>query len=402
MGQFGVHGLVGFSAPGAYSRNDDGPYVVGVSPRTQEPDNAVFNAKLARDPALRARVSIQRTASHGVSPGLAADLNDTPEGERPEPKMTTADVLEALHRATGMPIVADFYTRLYPADAVSLQEQSLFDTLNRLCETMRLRWNKEEQWLQFRSMTFYNDRVKEVPNRLLARWSASRQKNGFLSLEELVEIAQLPDAQLQGERMAEGIREIWGLPEWDMARNWFVLANLRFLALLTPAQRQEAHSTGGLPFMKMSLAQQQAFFTRELPGQPELHSMEDLIGTALRVDYTQPGWFEWQPVWSLRWAVRPGPGKEGKWLGLPAVRERTREAALQALRRLDPQIREAVRATLQDLVDRGALPATTAFPPEEEQIVPTRLDLVTIYIPGTAKNCVIFWHRSHQGGSDLD
>jgi hypothetical protein len=84
------------------------------------------------------------------------------------------------------------------------------------------------------------------------------------------------------------------------------------------------------------------------------------------------------------------------------VRERTREAALQALRRLDPQIREAVRATLQGLVDRGALPSTTAFPPEEEQIVPTRLDLVTIYIPGTAKNRVIFWRRSHQGVSDLD
>jgi RNA polymerase sigma-70 factor (ECF subfamily) len=402
MGQFGVHGLVGFSAPGAYSRNDDGPYVVGISPRTQEPDNAVINAKLARDPALRARVSVQPVASSGASPDLAAERGDTLDRARPNSKVTTADVLEALHSATGMPIVADFYTRLHPTDAVSILDQPLFDTLNQLCDTMHLRWNKEEQWLQFRSMTFYNDRVKEVPNRLLARWSASRQKNGFQTLEELVEIAQLPDVQLQGERMAEGIREIWGLPEWDMARNWFVLANLRFLALLTPAQRQEAQSTGGLPFMKMSLAQQQAFFTRELPGQPELHSMEDLIGTALRVDYTQPGWSEWQPLWSLRWAVRPGPNKEGKWLPVPPVRERTREAALQALRRLDPQIREAVRATLQGLVDRGALPSTTAFPPEEEQIVPTRLDLVTIYIPGTAKNRVIFWRRSHQGVSDLD
>jgi hypothetical protein len=127
-----------------------------------------------------------------------------------------------------------------------------------------------------------------------------------------------------------------------------------------------------------------------------------LAGTALRVDYTQPGWFEWQPDWSLRWAVRSASGREGKWLSVPAVRERTREAALEALRRLDPQIRAAVRATVQGWVERGALPLTTALPSEEAQIVPTRLDLATIYIPGTAKDHVIFWRRGHQGVSDLD
>jgi hypothetical protein len=53
-------------------------------------------------------------------------------------------------------------------------------------------------------------------------------------------------------------------------------------------------------------------------------------------------------------------------------------------------------------VDRGAIASTTALPSDEAQIVPTQLDLATIYIPGTAKNHVIFWRRGHQGVSDLD
>jgi hypothetical protein len=34
------------------------------------------------------------------------------------------------------------------------------------------------------------------------------------------EMAQLPDAQLDAKEMAKGIRECWGLPEWDLVRSW--------------------------------------------------------------------------------------------------------------------------------------------------------------------------------------
>jgi RNA polymerase sigma-70 factor (ECF subfamily) len=409
LGQFGLGGLVGYYGPKVYSRSEDGPYAVGVSPRVLQAENAVLNAKFARDPALRRRVSVQPQPSCALSPG-SAEGSGTPETENEShvPKVTTADVLEAVHQATGMPIISDFYTRLHNPESVSVRAQPIFDALNQVCDSMRVRWQKEagtreaDTWLQFRSMTFYHDRLKEVPNRLLTRWSAARRTRGTLTLEELVEMAQLPDAQLAASSMGEGIEECWGLPEWDLARSEFVLATLRFLAQLTPAQRQEVQSSNGLLFTKMTPAQQQAFFSRQLPGQPELHSLEQLAGTALRVDYTQPGWFEWQPDWSLRWAVRSASGREGNWLSVPAVRERTPEAALQALRRLDPQIRAAVRATVQGWVERGARPSTTALPSEEAQIVPTRLDLATIYIPGTAKDHVIFWRRGHQGVSDLD
>jgi RNA polymerase sigma-70 factor (ECF subfamily) len=409
LGQFGLGGLVGYYGPKVYSRSEDGPYAVGVSPRVLQAENAVLNAKFARDPALRRRVSVQPQPSCSLSPG-SAEGRETPETENEGhvPKVTTADVLEAVHQATGMPIISDFYTRLYKPESVSVKDQPIFDALNQVCDSMRVRWSQDsgardaDTWLQFRSMTFYHDRLKEVPNRLLSRWVAARRAHGTLSVEDLVEMAQLPDGPLNASGMAEGIKECWGLPEWDLARSEFVLATLRFLAQLTPAQRQEAQSSNGLLFTKMTPAQQQAFFSRQLPGQPELHSLEQLAGTALRVDYTQPGWFEWQPNWSLRWAVRSAPGREGKWMPVPAVRERTPEAALQALRRLDPQIRAAVQATVQGWVDRGVIPPTTALPSEEAQIVPTRLDLTTIYIPGTAKDHVIFWRQGHQGVSDLD
>jgi pimeloyl-ACP methyl ester carboxylesterase len=73
-------------------------------------------------------------------------------------------------------------------------------------------------WLQFRSTSFFDDRTKEVPNRLLERGAASRQKHGALTLDDLLEIAQLPDAKLDGAEMAEGARECWGLREWDVCK----------------------------------------------------------------------------------------------------------------------------------------------------------------------------------------
>src|SRR5260370_23117591 len=109
---------------------------------------------------------------------------------------------------------------------------------------MRLRWSKDSGareaglWLEFRSMSFYDDRLKEVPNRLLSRWAASRREQGLLTLHNLCEIAQLPDAQLDGEEMAEGSRELRGLKEWDLARSKLLRPHLCFLAALTPDQRQ--------------------------------------------------------------------------------------------------------------------------------------------------------------------
>jgi RNA polymerase sigma-70 factor, ECF subfamily len=366
------------------------PYAVGRSSHLLTPDHAVADAKLSHDPALRTAVNVHAQSSCRPchSPGSSSAAGGS-EGSSPDPKVTSADVLEALHQAAALPIVADYYTHLYQAGAVSVRNQPLFGALTQLSDTLRLRWRKDGAWLQFRSTSFYDDRIKEVPNRLLVRWADSRRQHGFLTLDDLCEIAQLSDAQLDAVEMAEGARECFGLDEWDLARNASTRPHLRFLGGFTPAQRQEAMSATGLAFTKMSLTQQQQFISLALVPDPRyeepLQSLEELAGAALRVEYTQPGWFQWgdpglSSDWT-RWVVPIEPGRHGRRALRPPVRERTREAALQALRRLDPEIREVALHSRSGL---GPQSEAAQAIPLETQIFPTELGLTITYFPGTS------------------
>jgi hypothetical protein len=395
LGVFTLGGQSGFFMERQFGTLDShGPLATGMSPSVRNPQNGAANAGLARDPALRARVSLRPQASCGrdLSPSpsprrggeqLPLPASGRGQGGEVNPRVTSADVLEALHQATGLSIVSDYYTRLYKPAEVSVGSRPLFDALNHLADTMRLRWNKEGAWLQFRSTSYYHDRLKEVPNRLLARWSAAREQHGALTLEELVEIAQLPDAQLDATEMAEGARDCFGLAEWSLARNGVKRRDLRFLATFTPEQRQAAMSAAGLPFTRMSLAQQQRYLSLAFgPDDEPLQSLDELTGAILRVDYSLAGMFEWRvpgPPW-LQWVVPLAPGTDGRRVPRPPVRERTRESALQALRQVDPQIRQAV------LQAAGrADPRLVGAPPSEEaQIVPSQTDLAIIYIPGAS------------------
>jgi hypothetical protein len=250
-------------------------------------------------------------------------------------------VLEALHRATGMNLVSDYYTRLFRPEDVSVQNLSRFDALNRLADAMRMRWRKEGgaggergSWLQFRSTSFFNDRLKEVPNRLLDRWAAARRRKGALTLEEMVEIAQLSDAQLDSETMAEGARLLYGLAEWNLARDGFLRPNWRFLAGFTPEQRRAAQGSAGLPFRQMPLAQQQRFLALALgSGIDRMDLLDDLAGASLRVEYVPPVGFQ------LKGSQTTTLFDHG--LDAPRVWAQTREAALQLARQADPNANKA-------------------------------------------------------------
>jgi RNA polymerase sigma-70 factor, ECF subfamily len=413
LGQFTLQGWSGFHGGGWDNWAGAGPWATGVSPSVLKPDNAVLTVRLTRDPALQRQVTVEpgvRGQGAGGWEGVATPRSDRATGAAPltpDPqlltpeakRLTSADVLEALHRATGIPIVADFYTRLHSPEAVSVHNQRLYDALNRLADEMRLRWNKESgsresgAWLEFRSASYYEDRLKEVPNRLLSHWAASRQEREMLTLDDLVEIAGLSDAQLDAADMAEGARECWGLEEWDLARERRLRPHLRFLAGFTPEQRQEAQSAAGLPFTKMPLAQQQQFLALALGNEGSgIQSLQELAGATLRVDYTQPGWFTWRvpgPYW-LRFVVPLAPDRRAPF---PLIRERTREAALQALRRVDPAIREAAQRAAN-----SSDPRLEAAPPDDEaQIVTTERDLVFLYIPDlTNKRTIhVLWGDSN-------
>jgi Putative zinc-finger len=397
LGQFNLAGQSGYLGPNKYpswiygiAAHDGGNLAVGQSPAALQPNNAVTNAKLASDPALRLRISIQpegRYPAAGVRLDPAGPATASDGQQTTERKVTSAEVLETLHRATGMPIVADFFTRLYKPDAVTVRGQSLFDALNHLADAMRLRWHRDGEggWLQFRGSSYYHDRLKEVPNRLLKRWQAARREQGMLTLDDLVEIAGLPDAQLDASDMAEGAKAIWGLAEWGLLRDEKLRSHVRYLTSFTPGQRQEAQSPAGFAFTKMTLAQQQRFIANAIPGNTApLQSLEELAGSVLRVDYTQPGWFEWPaPENFVRWRMTVEPGPKGRRELRAPIRERTREAAVEALRRVPAPVREASGKT---------------------EITPTRYYLAIVYIPGgtsTRRPLYVFTSLEWDGVSDF-
>jgi hypothetical protein len=355
LGQLTLRGFSGFyigTPPFYLSRmGDDGrSLAVGMSLAARAPENAVANAALAHDPALQERVTVRpgerdegkgmRDAGESAAPHsfllIPHPSSLSPEAQR----LASADVLEALHRACGMPIVADYYTRLFPAASVSASNQPLFEALNHLADAMRMRWRKEgsptgagraHAWLEFRSVSFYNDRLKEVPNRLLSRWANSRREHGALTLDDLIEIAGLSDAQLDSSEMAEGARELFGLDGWDLTRRSEMRSHWHFLATLTREQLQLAQTGTGLPFTRMSLAQQQQFLA-VLPSELDpFRSLVDLGAASLQVDYTTPGEFQWLPV-----DANEAPSR--RLQEARRVRARTREAVLEAARRIDPRV----------------------------------------------------------------
>ncbi len=302
LGQFTLAGRGGFSVTspdgGGKGALATGQHLaVGVSPSVQNPDNAAANARLARDPALQGRVTVAPKPSSPLETGAA--------NAETIAKVTTADVLEALHKTTGLDIVADYFTRLYDPNEVMIKETRLFDTLCHLSNTMHDRWNKEEGWLQFRSAGYFNDRIKEVPNRLLTRWASAGRKNGHLSLNDLAEVASLTDSQLDAKAMAEGANVLYGLKEWEQAAA--LRANLRFLATLSANQREAAQSEAGLSIARLPLQQQEQMLALAYPAnQRELNlGTEDLAATTLHLHYSD------KPLPEPQLIKRPRPGGPG-------------------------------------------------------------------------------------------
>jgi hypothetical protein len=133
--------------------------------------------------------------------------------------------------------------------------------------------------------------------------------------------------------MAEGARELWGLEEWDLARGGVPRLHLHFLAQCTPAQRRLAIGPGGLPFTQMSLAQQQQYISLAFaygPQPPDVR-LTDLAEANLQVRYSLPGGYE----------CGAAEGQQRPAEELSVVWAPTREAALQAARRLYPQVAPA-------------------------------------------------------------
>ena len=251
LGQFTLEGMSGFSNGGSSALGGT-TLAVGISPSASSPKNAEANAAKKKLPAYQ----------------KATELTEPPvSDDRKERKWTSADLLEKLHKATGKDVIGDYFTRLAPAKS---EKGNLFEVLTRTCDPLRLRWDEKEGWLTFRSTDFFNMRLKEVPNRLLEKWAAQRQKARSLSSDDVREFSRLSNDQLDSSTMAEGAKLLYGLEEWSWVRGENIRELWRFYDGLPTALRTAMASEKGLRFSQMGLDARQKYLKAAYAWETEL------------------------------------------------------------------------------------------------------------------------------------
>jgi hypothetical protein len=245
--------------------------------------NARDNAELAHDPALQRPVTVKPTATCMLTASRYPDTEGLHESAGS--KVTTGDVMEALYKATGLDVISDYYSHLHTPADVMVSDVRLYDALNKMGDQMRMRWTRQDGWVQFRTATFYYDRPQEVPNRLLERWQSARARQGVLTPDDLSEIAQLPDAQLDSLWMAQGAEAIYGLWEWQMAQIAQLRSHWRFMAGLSEEQRRDACSEQGLAYERMTPEQKIHFMELAYDGDANRPGYNQVTAGNLRLLY---------------------------------------------------------------------------------------------------------------------
>lgn len=231
----------------------------------------------AQDPTLLQKFRIQPESRSGQRKAAGQ--------EAPKRYAMCEDVLEAVHKATRQDLLGDCFTRPYAWEQVTSAETPLGDALDSLAGTMQMRWRREEDWLQFRTIAFCHERLAEVPVPLLERWSDARRKQGSLGFEDLLEIVQLSDAQLDAPGVAECAEMLYGLQEWNTIRSGLLRPHWRFLESLPPEMRRLAWSGQGLRWEQLSTCltalQQQRFLALATNTHNEAREERDLAFDAL-------------------------------------------------------------------------------------------------------------------------
>jgi len=216
------------------------------------PRNGEANADLARLPELGKSVKVEPSKRTFVSKekdypvqkwteslSASATFAWSAAGNMLPPTdfTTSGDVWEAIHKATGLDVVADSFSRVFPARAAS---GSIFEVLNGYCDPMGIRWRFQEGTLYARSTTYAWQRLTEVPKRMTEHWKEAR-KRAPLTVRDLMAMASLTDRQLDSYLVGKKIFHYDGIAEWAfVARPWLGSDRqmwrkfLRYLATLPP------------------------------------------------------------------------------------------------------------------------------------------------------------------------
>jgi hypothetical protein len=343
--------------PRAAGLSNVGPTSIatGQSPSVAAPGNSNANAALQRQSPFDRIVSLRPEPScprlkRGKPTAWEQNLYSVSLGDMGQPHVFSSDVWEAVHRATGLPIVADYYTRMYRLDKVTVQHKSLFEALCSSADAMGVRCRKDGDFLLCRGTSYFWDKLKEVPNRYQQRWAHDRDANGGLPMADFLEMACLPDQELDSTVVAEAIEHCWGLPEWLYLHFEAFRREARLLKMLPPEQMQQALQSGGVPISALTPAQQQAALQFQYAanadaelqtGYPTSIDPRMWANASIYAIYAPASWYVWAPP------VGPTAPRMPHEL-FPTV-GRTPEEALAAARQVWP---EAPAGTVTPLGDR--------------------------------------------------
>jgi len=183
-----------------------------------------------------------------------------PFGAGTEP-LRFRDLLPDLARTYGVQIVSDAYWASSPRVDEPLSSGgvvSLAAVLDRLAGRTYT-WDHHGNVIRQRSRTWFFDRPREVPLRLVRRWKEIADKQRLLPLEEYVRMAtELTDAQIE---TLQDVEKEAAFPFGSLGATGAQSARhaLRLYASLTPVQRQALWRGAAVPVGALSRAQQALF-----------------------------------------------------------------------------------------------------------------------------------------------
>jgi hypothetical protein len=222
------------------------------------PDSPQRQAALEKDPVVgvKRRLKPQAKLRRSFDP-------DGPWGWR------LRDLLPDLARTYGVSIIADAYTNspsgFLAKDSLAAEPTPLFALLDRLCEP-HLCWDcpsgqagrdAAPRTIRLRSRTWFLDRPREIPQRLVRRWKTLFDTYGALPLAEYARmVSELNEAQLESvPNLRTEERLVLYLPMFLRPGLWA----LRLYASLSPGEQQALWQGAALPVAQMTPPQRALF-----------------------------------------------------------------------------------------------------------------------------------------------
>jgi hypothetical protein len=220
-------------------------------PATDEEDTPQRQAALEKDPVVGVRKSFKPVAKqrHLFGPG-------GPTG------WSFRDLLPDVARTYDVQILSDAYANtqggFQTPGTLPTEPTALFALLDGLAG-FRQSWDHHGRLIRLRDRTWFLDRPKEIPLRLIRRWKPLLDQYGMLPLDECARAAaELTDVQLESLRglsseleLADYLSNLGGL--------YHARYPLRLYASLSPAEQQALHRGEAIPVTRMTPAQRPLF-----------------------------------------------------------------------------------------------------------------------------------------------